>query len=361
MRVLFIQEEFCIRALKQAAALTAHGIEVYGLSLKEPGTFYRLKEAKDWFKQYATGPLNHESIKQVCKKWNIDVIHSHNWPDSYTLQALKAKCCAVVHDTHDMQSLIMEDMKQKFNPQHAEEEKLANTSSTARIYVTEHMAQIANKRYGVNDKMLIIPCLSSVAFKPPIFLSKLNLTNGKINIVYEGGLVDNRVKNHSYYMYDVIKRLALEPNFEIHIYMSNDDQKVIQYYRSIGQNVHVKGKISPSQLAIELTQYDYGLALFNTNIQNSDCLATGFANKFGDYLLSGVPPIADMRTPAMYQFLKDNQCGIAGSTLEECINLIKQGTYASPITEDVISLLTYESCFDEIKKLYEDAIASFRK
>jgi hypothetical protein len=147
----------------------------------------------------------------------------------------------------------------------------------------------------------------------------------------------------------------------IHVYLSHSDPNVIKYYKALGSQVDIKGKVSPFELANQLTQYDYGLALFNTRIGHTDCLATGFANKFGDYILSQVPPIVDRRTPAMCQFLKDNNCGIIGENLADCMNQIVSKVGINSVTPEIVNAITYEYYNKDIVQLYVDAMVAFKE
>ena len=109
MRVLFLQQQPCIRALKYAVALRS---AFPGIQL---GFAYQGKTLSGW---YGTGDelferwwnLGSEPLKglrQVGEEFRPDLIHSHNLPDSLTAIALElfAGRVPVVHDVHDLQSL----------------------------------------------------------------------------------------------------------------------------------------------------------------------------------------------------------------------------------------------------------------
>lgn len=366
MRILFLQEEFCIRALKQAAALSARGHEVYGVAFRPPGQFYKLEEeAKRWFKQYAVADIRKkETIRAVCKKWDIELIHSHNWPDTYTVNAIKTNCAPVVHDLHDMESLISADAGKQMSKIDRFAEEFAVQKSNGRIYVTEQMAVLAEKKYGFQPRSVILPCLTSLSFRPQFQLQKLSAADGEIHLVYQGGLIDNRTPMHSYYLYETFKDF-LKAGFHVHAYTSNADPQVAGFYKRLGKNFHFEGKVSPQQLAIDLTKYDFGIALFNKAlIGENSALSVGFANKFGDYILSGIPPIVDARTPAMYNLAKEYDFGIAAESIEDAILILNdpmlRESAKQSINEDIQNLLSFESCYEEILKLYKDSIANWK-
>ena len=110
MRVLFLQRQPCIRAMKYALAIRGRGDDV------TLGFAYQGKTLTEW---YGSGdelfagwwrlPRRDPAaaIARVVEEFRPDLIHSHNLPDLLTALALDAVGgdVPVVHDVHDMQSL----------------------------------------------------------------------------------------------------------------------------------------------------------------------------------------------------------------------------------------------------------------
>ena len=109
MRVLFLQQQPCIRALKYAVALRS---ALPGIQL---GFAYQGKTLSGWYgsgdelfeRWWNLGSEPLKGLRQVGEEFRPDLIHSHNLPDSLTAIALElfAGRVPVVHDVHDLQSL----------------------------------------------------------------------------------------------------------------------------------------------------------------------------------------------------------------------------------------------------------------
>ena len=109
MRVLFLQQQPCIRALKYAVGLRS----TFG-SIKL-GFAYQGKTLSGWYgsgdevfdRWWDLGSKPRKGLRVVVEEFRPDLIHSHNLPDSLTAIALElfAGHVPVVHDVHDLQSL----------------------------------------------------------------------------------------------------------------------------------------------------------------------------------------------------------------------------------------------------------------
>src|SRR5918998_4528379 len=104
MRVLFLQQQPCVRAMKYAAGFAARvpeitlGFAYRGRTLSELyGAGDELFEA--W---YPLGDDPAAELPDVVEAFAPDVIHSHNLPDGLTVAALDTVSVPVIHDVHDM-------------------------------------------------------------------------------------------------------------------------------------------------------------------------------------------------------------------------------------------------------------------
>src|SRR3954465_825368 len=104
MRVLFLQQQPCVRAMKYAVGLSGGvtlGFAYRGRTLSELyGAGDELFEA--W---YPLGEDPAAALPEIVGAFAPGVIHSHNLPDELTVLALDTVDVPVIHDVHDMQSL----------------------------------------------------------------------------------------------------------------------------------------------------------------------------------------------------------------------------------------------------------------
>ena len=109
MRILFLQQQPCMRALKYAAALRA------AYPSFKLGFAYQGRTLTEWYgsgdelfhRWWKVGSEPRENLETAAAEFRPDLIHSHNLPDSLTVIALElfAGRIPVVHDVHDLQSL----------------------------------------------------------------------------------------------------------------------------------------------------------------------------------------------------------------------------------------------------------------
>src|SRR5688572_8617673 len=109
MRVLFLQQQPCVRALKYAVGLDAIrpdirlGFAYRGRSLTEfYGTGDELFE-----RLWRLGDTPDAGLRRAIAEFSPDLVHSHNLPDALTVLALEVTRgrIPVIHDVHDLQSL----------------------------------------------------------------------------------------------------------------------------------------------------------------------------------------------------------------------------------------------------------------
>ena len=154
MRILFLQRQPCIRALKYAVGLRA---SLPDLTL---GFAYQGRTLTEW---YGTGdelfdhwwrighPVDVRDLGDIVAEFRPDVIHSHNLPDGLTVAALALGPGRppIVHDGHDMQSLRRTPYEDGFadagDP--LAEEKAAVEGADALLTVSPEMMDEMAARY----------------------------------------------------------------------------------------------------------------------------------------------------------------------------------------------------------------------
>ena len=164
-RILFLEPQPCIRALKLAYGLKwLLGKEIsliFGHQGKTLTEFYGYGD--EFFDEFRLLSKDNpeKSISELVKRYKPDIIHSHNAPDFLTLAALNSvKDTPIIHDTHDALTMrktrySLTDDEEKMN-QYAVEEKIANEESNGRIYITKGVQDYIRGQYSVNSGSEIV-------------------------------------------------------------------------------------------------------------------------------------------------------------------------------------------------------------
>ncbi|MEQ9094190.1 MAG: glycosyltransferase, partial [Miltoncostaeaceae bacterium] len=142
-RVLFLQRQPCIRAMKYAVALRERHPAI------ELGFAYQGKTLTGWngagdelFARWWRLPLRgtDEAFERIVNDFAPDVVHSHNLPDVLTVMAARVlgDSTPVVHDIHDLQSLRRTPYEDGFadpqDPIRAEKEAIAAAGLSIDVY-----------------------------------------------------------------------------------------------------------------------------------------------------------------------------------------------------------------------------------
>lgn len=321
MKVLFLEQQPCIRALKVAKGLRHLG--GYELTFAYSGkTLTELYgEGDELFERWIHVSIEDDSVEKLLSKEKFDIIHSHNAPDFLTAKAIEAVRklglkTPIIHDNHDVIT-----MRQTVYSTHAtydhnraiECEKIANNLSDARIFVTEGVREYVQKKYK-NDKSNDFVFYNYVPSEiiPNEFLPKLSDIDNEMHIVYEGTLAPAGTQSH-YDMYDIFKQIA-DQRVHIHIYSASTHEE----YKRMGEYsgyIHFMGKVGSADLLMELTQYDFGWAAFN-GAKNAEHLHVVMANKVMEYIVSGLPVIS-FPYKEQKDFLTKNGLGVIINKVED--------------------------------------------
>ena len=314
MRVMFLQPQPCIRALKLAR----------GIHHKQKNTsiiFVYLHKSLTELYGYGdeffdeTVKLDDEelsgSVKTLVEEYDPHIIHSHNAPDYLTVETLK--CVPerpLIHDVHD--SLTMrntgytedDDENQILN--YATDEKYSCLGSDGLVYVSKILRDFIVDRYDMENKPeLLFPNYVSKDLIPSEFKERLSSKDGEIHIVY-AGTITSRIKGHHYDLIDIFRKIARN-DLHIHIYASREDEA----YRSLSSEsryIHYHGHLNQSELMKELTQYDYGWAGFN-GAKNMEHLDAVLPNKAYEYIACGLP-VLTFPHRSLKEFVEKDKVGI---------------------------------------------------
>lgn len=277
-KVLFIQSVPDIRTYKIAKVLRNRNIQV--------DIMYLLMHPSEVYKGLKLPYDNYIRLQEVNKivdfinNSDYDILVSCNEPDFFSA-LLTVSNKPLIHDCHDMMSL-----RGNISNDQIVVEYLANSKSDGNIYVTELVKKIAENKFQIANKPVMI--LDNYILKeqlPDKFLSKLSEKDNEIHCVYEGGLTN--IENHHRNIQDFFLKLA-ENKIHVHYYATFENR----YYRALAEKseyLHCEDTKGPLELITDMTKYDIGLAILNVTDRNKTFLDTTFPNKVWDYLAAGLP------------------------------------------------------------------------
>lgn len=341
-RVLFVQRVPCIRAIKQAEALTKYGIEVglayqYGTANDHYG--YGDHIFTELFPITAGGDLVAigDSIKEAAEGW--DLLHFHNEPDILTVAAMGAlmNVIPIIHDEHD----ILSERIPGSLP-HLWMERLAIYGADGIVVVSPVQFEHLRARYGLRDSIVaLVRSVVPTALIPKKRKKKLSAKDGQIHLVYEGGL---RVGGGHRDCLQFFSDLA-GGKVHVHIYPNGDAPE----YRELADSnhcIHYYDPLPPDKLMVQLTQYNAGLIplMVADNPALRHAKNCSLPNKIFEYLACGLP-VAARDLQQLTMFIEENKCGVL---FESADDLLEQ-------VDDLVSIpigdnLTF-TMEDEIKKL----------
>jgi hypothetical protein len=289
MRVLFLQRQPCIRAMKYAVALRAEhpeielGFACQGLTLTGwYGTGDELFAR--WWRLPRRDPA--AAIEEVVDEFRPDLIHSHNLPDLLTVLALGAvgDRVPVVHDVHDMQSLRSTPYEDGFDDPEdpAALEAAAVEGCAALVAVSQEMLDAIHARHGAPRRAMLF---ANYALARDVGGSgePAPRRGGPLRIVYQGSLSTN---GSHYDLRGAFARIAAA-GMEIDVFPNRPAPE----YRALAERtpgMRVMETLTPARLLRELPAYDAGWAGFNGRL-NGAHLDTALPNKAFEYLASGLP------------------------------------------------------------------------
>ncbi len=289
MRVLFLHQQPCIRALKYAVAFRSADA---GLEL---GFAYRGRTLSEFYgsgdelfdRWWHIGPDLRADLRQVIAEWEPDLIHSHNLPDELTVLALQITQgrVPVIHDVHDMQSLRHTPYEDGF-PDAGDPtalEKAAVEGSAGLITVSDELLSELSDRYELPARTQTFANYALGRDLPATLPPADRALGDPPRLVYEGTLSCS----HGHYDLREIFSAIMAEGVTLDVYPA---QEAPEYRRlaaaTPGLTVH--DPLRPAELMRELPAYDFGWAGFNAGL-NAAHLDTALPNKAFEYLAAGLP------------------------------------------------------------------------
>jgi glycosyltransferase involved in cell wall biosynthesis/predicted TPR repeat methyltransferase len=340
INILFVQEAPCIRNYKMATALRSKGHRV-SLAYTKARLSQMYKGLSDDIYDECIQLKSHRQLWDISKDY--DIIHCHNEPDILTVAAF-AGDAPVVHDTHDLISL-----RANGDPNLSYFEGVANRGASGRVYSTRHQMEEAKKLYGVNGPSLVYYNYVSEADLPKKFLSKLSDKDGKVHIVYEGGIGGNGHRDFSSLFVDLANQ-----GLHIHIYPASYNQEIAQYFLN-HKNVHYYHPLSPKRIMEAMTQYDFGIIPFNLETGNKRFLDSTIANKLFEYMAAGLPVIASP-LKSYIEYFEKNPVGITFQSDIDIIENIPKLKQVAKNTDFAKQIFTYEREVTKLEEFYRAVV-----
>lgn len=371
LKVLFLQPQPCIRALKYAEELK-HVFQskiriFFGHLYHTLNHLYgRGDEIFDELEKIRTDSLESE-VERLVEKHKPQIIHSHNAPDLLTVAAIEAVggTTPIIHDCHESLTLrktkyYATDDDSKILMEYPSKEKMANEGSDGRIYVSKGVMNHIQRRYDVNPRRdIVFLNYVSESVMPRHFKEKRSTKDNQMHIVYIG-TVTNRIKDSHYDLREIFKGIA-DLGLHIHIYVSRFglEDKAYQELADENRFIHHHGHLDQRSLLQEITQYDYGWAGFNVNKKNERHMDVALPNKIMEYLACGLPVLA-FHHKTIKNFVNEHEVGLIFNDLDKMIDLLEDSERVKRIRKNVLDSrykFTIEQNMGKIIDFYKDLCA----
>lgn len=358
MRVLFLQRQPCIRAMKYAIGLRAAHPEVtlgFAYQGRTLTGWYGTGDEHfaGWWRLPATTPG--DALAAAIEDFRPDLIHSHNLPDVLTVLAceLVGDSIPVVHDVHDMQSLRRTTYEDGFDDPEdpLEAEAGAVEACAALIAVSAEMLEAIEERHGAPRRSLLFANYALSRDLAP-GAARVPAAGATPRVVYQGSLSDN---GSHYDLRDHFAAIAAA-GLPVDVF-PNRDAPAYRDLAALTPGMRVMDTLAPADLLRRLPAYDVGWAAFNTGL-NSAHLDTALPNKAFEYLASGLP-IAAGRHRALEGLIAEHGVGVVVDHPADLPGALED---AGPrdLRERVAErrhLFTVEGHIGGLVGLYRDAIA----
>jgi glycosyltransferase involved in cell wall biosynthesis len=315
VRVLFLQRQPCIRALKYAIGLRgsrpeiALGFAYQGRTLS--GWYGSGDDLFDgWWPMTADGPA--AGLAEAIAEFRPTLIHSHNLPDALTVLALEVADgrIPVIHDSHDLQSLRRTPYEDGFDDPEdpAALERAAIEGCAGLVAVSREMLDEIAARHRLPERTLLFSNYALARDLAPF--PRAARRDGPLRVVYQGSLSAN---GSHYDLRDAFAAIAAA-GLEIDVF-PNRDAPAYGALAAGAPRLRLMETLEPAALLRRLPAYDVGWAAFNAGL-NAAHLDTALPNKAYEYLASGLP-IAAGPHRALRRLVEEHGVGVVVEDLAD--------------------------------------------
>ena len=357
MRILFLQQQPCMRAMKYAVALrgSRHDVRL--------GFAYQGKTLSEW---YGTGDELFERwwdladeprarLRVALAEFRPDLIHSHNLPDSLTVLANEVAdgSIPVVHDVHDLQSLRRTPYEHGF-PEPDDPpalEKRAVEESAAVVTVSDELLAEIRARHRAPARALPFANYALRRDLPEVLPDPERRNGGPPRLAYQGTVS----VNDGHYDLRELFRFLVAQGASVDVYPSRE----VPEYRELAAErprLRYHETLEPARLFQELPAYDFGWAGFNDRLNRAH-LDTALPNKVYEYIGCGLP-VLTLPHRALARFVEETGLGLSLATLEDLRSQLA-GLDLPSLRRHVARArfdLTFEAKIGRIVALYEEIV-----
>ena len=358
MRILFLQQQPCMRALKYAVALRSAFPSI------RLGFAYQGKTLSEWYgsgdelfeRWWDLGSEPIKGLRAAGQEFRPDLIHSHNLPDSLTAIALElfADRVPVVHDVHDLQSLRRTPYEHGF-PEPDEPlalEQLAIEKCSALVTVSAELLEEIHARYRVRTPTLAFANYALQRDLPAVLPPAERRNGHPPRLVYQGTLSTNG----GHYDLRGIFCAIVREGLSLDVYPSRE---VPVYAELAGglTGLRVHATLPSSRLLAALPEYDFGWAGFNSAL-NGAHLDTCLPNKVYEYVGCGLP-VVTLGHRALSRLVVEGGLGLSLATFDDLVGQLSELDLVEVRRRIAAARLrlTVESNIHRLAELYE-AVAS---
>ncbi len=356
--ILFVQDSSpCIRTIKYATALQSRGYLIHLLHRnKTPDEAYGYGNSS--FASITRLPGHHfgeiKKIREIIKQQEIEIIHYHNQPDRLGARLIQGRPgVPVIYDQHDFMSF-----KHHISGRAKKNERICNERADGAVYITRSYKNEVARYYSLVENAICFANYfpASSALEPKDCLSKLSASDGRRHVVYLG-----RISERTFDHRNIIKALTglSAEGFFIHLYPSKN--KEYSRYRQI-PNCTVHKKLPYQQLIREISQYDFGVTVFNGAVASKlPHIVYALGNKTFDYLCAGIPVLVQDCLVEVKNIVIKNGFGFILERYEEYKN-ISTGSYQG-LVETILDnrrAFTMESQIQRIIDFYTFSVENYR-
>ena len=309
MRVLFLQQQPCVRALKYAVGLRAARPDV------ELGFAFQGRTLTEWYgsgdelfgQWWRLDGRPGKELGRIIAEFSPHLIHSHNLPDVLTVLALEVAGdrIPIVPAVRDLQSLRRTPSENGL-PAPGDAlalEKRAVEGSAALIAVSDELLAEIGARHSLPPHTL--PFANYALRRDvPARLPRQRRSEGPLRVVYQGTLSTN---GGHYDLRELFEAVVAE-GLSLDIFPSRE----VPAYRRLAESragMRYHDTLDPRLLVRELPHYDFGWAGFNDEL-NGPHLDTVLPNKLYEYLGCGLP-VLTLGHRALSRFVAENGVGLA--------------------------------------------------